>query len=160
MELRRCTNEDLPEIARLFFYTVTTVNTADYTKQQIDAWAGRWQSLLSREDFLSTLYTIVAVKDNIIIGYGNVDDTGYIDHLYTHRDYQHIGVATAICDELERRAHDIGAKRITVHASVTALPFFVHRGYHVVKEQQAELDGVILTNFLCEKAFSTVLPIL
>ena len=73
------------------------------------------------------------VKDNIIIGYGNVDDTGYIDHLYTHRDYQNIGVATAICDELERRAHDIGAKRITVHASVTALPFFVHRGYHVVK---------------------------
>lgn len=68
MEIRRCTKEDLPEIARLFFDTITTVNASDYTKQQIAAWSGRWQSLLSREDFLSSLYTLVAISGGIIVG--------------------------------------------------------------------------------------------
>lgn len=151
MELRRCKNIDLPEIARLFFDTINAVCAENYTKQQIDAWSGRWQSLLSRGDFLSTLYTIVAVENGIIIGYGNISNDGYIDHLYTHKDYQHMGVATAICDELEKHAHDIGVKRFTVHASKTALPFFISRGYRIISERQTELDGVKLTNYLCEK---------
>lgn len=151
MEIRRCTKEDLPEIARLFFDTITTVNASDYTKQQIAAWSGRCQSLLSREDFLSSLYTLVAISGGIIVGYGNIDSTGYIDHLYTHKDFQHRGIATKICNELEKYAYERGAKKFTVHASVTALPFFIHRGYQIVKEHQAEIDGLIFINFLCAK---------
>lgn len=40
-------------------------------------------------------------NDEIIIGFGDIDETGYLDRLYVHKDYQHIGVATAICNQLE-----------------------------------------------------------
>ena len=54
------------------------------------------------------------------------------------------GVASALCDALP-------AARIT-HASITARPFFERRGWHVVKEQQVERRGVLLTNFVMERS--------
>ena len=49
-------------------------------------------------------------------------------------NYQGMGIASAICNELERAV--IG-NLITTHASITAKPFFEHRGYKVVLEQEA-----------------------
>ena len=70
----------------------------------------------------------------------------YLDRLYVHKDYQRQGVATALCNELER-----GFDRITTHASITAKPFFLHRGYKVVREQQVVRNGISLTNYVMEK---------
>lgn len=77
-----------------------------------------------------------------------MDETGYLDRLYVHKDYQGQGVASAICDEFERFA---AGKTITTHASITAKPFFQHRGYHVVRKQEVIRRGVALTNFVMEK---------
>ena len=38
-----------------------------------------------------------------------------------------------------------------MHASITARPFFEQRGYRVVRQQQVERGGVLLTNFVMEK---------
>ena len=51
-----------------------------------------------------------------IIGFGDMDSKGYLDRLYVHKDYQRQGVATAICDELERA---VKAGKYTTHASIT-----------------------------------------
>lgn len=40
---------------------------------------------------------------------------------------------------------------MTVHASITARGFFEKVGWQVVKEQQVERKGVLLTNFVMEK---------
>ena len=39
----------------------------------------------------------------------------------------------------------------TTHASITAKPFFLKRGYRAVKEQKVERAGVFLTNYVMEK---------
>ena len=39
MELRKYRPQDCAEITRLFYDTVHTVNAADYTEEQLDAWA-------------------------------------------------------------------------------------------------------------------------
>ncbi len=39
----------------------------------------------------------------------------------------------------------------TVHASLTARPFFEARGYEVIRDQRVLRRGVILTNFVMEK---------
>ena len=39
MKLREYREEDCRELARLFYDTVHTVNGADYTGKQLDAWA-------------------------------------------------------------------------------------------------------------------------
>lgn len=92
--------------------------------------------------------TIIAVKNGEIVGFGDMDETGYLDRLYVHKDYQGQGVASAICDELERFA---AGKTFTTHASITAKLFFQHRGYHVVRKQEVIRHGVALTSFVMEK---------
>ena len=38
-----------------------------------------------------------------------------------------------------------------VAASITARPFFEKRGYRVIREQQVERKGILLTNYVMEK---------
>ena len=90
----------------------------------------------------------VLVKDGEIVGFGNMDESGYLDMLYVHSEHQREGIATAICDMLEEHCP---ADEFTTHASITAKPFFEQRGYRVTKKQQVECRGVMMTNFVMEK---------
>ncbi len=63
--------------------------------------------------------TLVAEEQGRIIGFADMDKTGYLDRLYVHRDYQRQGVAAALCDRLEAAV----SGDITTHASITARPF-------------------------------------
>lgn len=97
---------------------------------------------------MSEHHTFVAVRDSLIIGFGDIDDSGYLDRLYVHHHYQRQGVATLLCDFLETVV-DAGAI-ISTHASITAKSFFEKRGYRVVKPQLVERNGVFLKNYVME----------
>lgn len=148
MTLRKYMSSDCEAMAELFFQTVHSVNAKDYTKEQLDVWASGKVDLKAWDKSFTEHYTVVALENDIIVGFGDIDRTGYLDRLYVHRDYQRKGIAAAICDELERA---IDADAVTTQASVTAKPFFEHRGYSVVREQKAVRDGIALTNFLMER---------
>lgn len=148
MELREYRPGDGPALARLFYDTVHTVNARDYTPAQLDAWADGRVDLAAWDRSFRAHLTLVAVEGETPVGFGDMDGTGYLDRLYVHRDWQGRGVATALCDALEGR---VAAERFVTHASLTARPFFARRGYRVVREQQVERHGVLLTNFVMEK---------
>lgn len=138
---------DCEVLAELFYNTVHTVNAKDYTKEQLDVWATGAVDLEKWNQSFTEHYTLVAVDGEMIIGFGDIDKTGYLDRLFVHSDYQGKGIATAICEQLEQTVQG----NIITHASITARPFFENRGYKVVKEQQVERQGVFLTNFVMEK---------
>ena len=147
MEIRKYQQSDCKTLGELFYHTIHTVNVKDYTEEQVNAWAPGQVDLEKWDRSLQEHYSLVAVEDGIIVGFGDIDKTGYLDRLFVHADYQGQGIATAICDQLERAA----AGNITTHATITARPFFEKRGYQVVKEQQVERQGILLTNFVMEK---------
>ena len=124
------------------------VNAKDYTKEQLDAWATGQVDMDNWNQSLLEHYSIVALDDGMIVGFGDIDKIGYLDRLFVHADYQRKGVATAICNQLEQ----VIQGNIVTHASITARPFFEKRGYQVIKEQQVERQGIFLTNFVMEKA--------
>ena len=148
MILRRYTKTDCAELVELFYETVHTVNAKDYTREQLDAWATGNVNLEAWNKSFQVNHTVVAELDGKIVGFGDMDETGYLDRLYVHKDYQRRGVATAICDALEQNTN---AAEFTTHASITARPFFEKRGYTVVREQQVERRGELLTNFVMRK---------
>ncbi len=147
MELRKYQQSDSKELTELFYNTVHTVNAKDYTKEQLNVWATGQVDLEKWNQSLQEHYSIVAVDDNIIVGFGDIDETGYLDRLYVHADYQGKGIATAICNQLEQAVQG----NITTYASFSAKPFLKKRGYKVAKEQQVERQGIFLTNFYMKK---------
>ena len=147
MELREYKEQDCEKLARLFYDTVHTVNAKDYKKEQLNVWATGEVDLEKWNASLSENHTVIAVERNKIVGFGDMDKTGYLDRLYVHKDYQRKGIASKICDELEKTFYP----SYTTHASITAKPFFEQRGYTVVKEQQVERGGILLKNFVMRK---------
>ncbi|MDE6864395.1 MAG: GNAT family N-acetyltransferase [Eubacterium sp.] len=148
MIIRNYQSSDCNQLAELFYNTVHTINAKDYSNEQLGAWAPDEIDLLEWNTSLLNHYSIVAVKDDVIVGFGDIDKNGYLDRLYVHKDYQNQGIATTICDNMENA---VDVDRITTHASITARPFFLHRGYKQIKEQQVVRDGIVMTNFIMEK---------
>ena len=95
-DIRQYRPSDCKEITELFYGTVHRVNSADYTKEQLDVWAPEQADL----------------EKGKITGFGDIDEMGYLDR-----------------------------------------PFFEKRGYRVVKEQQVERQGILLTNYVMEKKY-------
>ena len=148
MIIRQYTPKDCEDLVKLFYHTVHTTNAKDYSQEQLNVWATDKIDLEVWNKSLSEHYTVVAVENNIIVGFGDIDKSGYLDRLFVHRDYQRRGIATAICNELERA---VKVDKIITYASITAKPFFEQRGFNVVKEQQVERNGIALTNYVMEK---------
>ena len=146
MIIREYISSDCERLAELFFQTVHTVNAKDYIKEQLNVWAtGNVDLSVWNNSFLEH-YTLVALENNVIVGFGDIDNTGYLDRLFVHKDYQSQGIATALCDRLEA-----GFDRVTTHASITAKQFFMNRGYRLIKEQQVVRNGISLANYVMEK---------
>lgn len=162
MLIREYRADDLPRIIEIFEDTVNTVCRADYAPIQISAWLGADYSGWDRRYRES--FTLVAVAEGEIVAFGNMvagaaacgrvcgghtlgSDDGYLDMLYTAKNYLRRGVASALCKELEK------AVRGDIYADVskTALPFFLARGYEIITPQQVTRRGVKIGNFACVK---------
>ena len=148
IQIRKFAPEDGPSSARLFYDTVHTINRKDYTEEQLDAWAPKERDLEAWTDSFQSHTAFVAEMEGRIVGFGDMDETGYLDRLYVHRDFQGKGITSALCDALEQA---VPAKGFLTHASLTAYSFFQRRGYRVLKEQRVIRHGVSLTNFVMEK---------
>lgn len=148
MVIRPYRSADCPALAELFYETVHTVCARDYTPEQLDAWATGEVDLTAWDASFLAHRTLAAVEGETIVGFADMDGSGYLDRLYVHRDFQRRGVASALCDALEAAS---AAETFTTHASRTARPFLEHRGWRVVREQTVFRRGVALTNFVMEK---------
>lgn len=150
MIIRKYEPADCAAMAELFYNTVHTINAKDYTGEQLNVWAAGKMDLEKWNQSFQAHYSLVAVLKGTLVGFGDIDETGYLDRLYVHKDYQKKGIATALCDALEAG----NFSKVTTHASITARPFFEKRGYRVVKEQKVQRQGIFLTNYVMEKNFS------
>ena len=148
MKLRPYESGDCPALARLFYDTVHTVNGRDYTPEQLAAWADGQVDLSAWDTSFLAHHTLVAEEGGVILGFADMDGSGYLDRLYVHKDRQSQGVASALCDALEDACP---AAVFTTHASLTARPFFEGRGYRVLRRQTVIRHGVALDNYVMEK---------
>ena len=152
MEIRRYRAEDCEVLAELFFDTVHSVNAKDYSQEQLAVWAtGRVDLEAWNTSFLQN-NTVVVEKDDRIAGFGDMDDKGYLDRLYVHKNYQNQGIAKAIVLSLEKEAYAQGIREFTTYASITAKPFFQRLSYSVLHENEVVRQGVLLKNYFMSKS--------
>lgn len=143
--------EDCTQAARLFYETVHSVNTRNYTPEQIDAWAP--ESIQHRASIANKLIsqTTIGIKEcGILIGFGSLENN-VIDMLYVHKDRQNQGIGRCILAKLEQIVKDQGETSLATYASITALPFFKKAGYLVERENIVSRNRVTLTNFYMTK---------
>ena len=150
--IRRLAAQDIPEMRKLFRATVLTVNSKDYTKEEVEDWASCGDSVEHRKELLAKNDYIGALDgQGGIVGFSSMNAEGYLHSMFVHKDWQGKGVATLLLSEVEKIARRYGVHKISVEVSVTARPFFEKHGYKVVKEQKAKANRLYLTNYVMEK---------
>ena len=152
--IRRYEAADLDAVIGVFLRSVREVASRDYDAGQIAAWAQVDRDAWSRRRLDRP--TWVALIDDVIAGFIDLESSGHIDMLFVDPARQRRGVASALLETVENVAR---VQRLTVletDASITARPFFETRGFQVVRTQDVALRGQRLTNFQMEKRFSAV----
>ena len=144
--IRKYQETDCETISALFYDTIHAVNAKDYNEEQLYAWAKDVKQLQNRRSDLSQQNTLIAEINGITVGFGSITKSGCLDLLFVRKNFQGQGIATALCDELEK-----GFSTVKTYASVTALPFFTKRGYAVIKEQEVKRFGIKLKNYEMQK---------
>lgn len=147
--LKRFARGYIDDLIRIFELSIKKTCNKDYSEEQIAAWLSgadrdKWVSMFESH------YSLVAFLGEKPVGFGDISDGGHLNMLYVHPRYQRRGIATLICDRLEKHVQ----KDITVDASYTAKDFFLKRGYKVMMEQTVYRKGVALDNFKMSKRYA------
>ncbi len=151
MIARRYKDSDLEPIAALFTDTIRQVNVQHYSPEQISAWAPQPPDLARWGRRVAGLTLWVAELNSRIIGFCGLGDGGHVDLLYTDYRFQRQGVARCLYQQVELEALRRSVRRLFTEASITARPFFEKMGFEVIREQQVEIRGVMLQNYVMEK---------
>ncbi len=156
MQVRRYEKGEERTLRQLFFQSIRNVCIRDYTSEHIEAWAAENFDLDSWRRRIEEINPFVAVVDGMIVGYADVQTDGYIDHFYTHFEWQGKGVGTALMRTIVECAESHAVARLYSDVSVTARPFFEARGFHVLKEQFVSIAGQSLKNYRMERSLERI----
>ncbi|MEZ9426340.1 GNAT family N-acetyltransferase [Vibrio lentus] len=151
VRIRNYHPNDNKALWEIYFHTVRNINVRDYSQEQVEAWAPSdfdselWQKCLHR------IQPFVAELDGRVVGYTDLQPNGLIDHFFCHHEYQGKGVGRALMEHVFQIGSVRGVSRYFSEVSITARPFYEHLGFTVVNEQEVEMRGVKLTNYVMEK---------
>lgn len=149
MKIRSYRENDAIPTLSLFRQTVKIVNSADYSVNQIKVWSGRKIDIqVWNESLLANTALVVCDDHDTIIGFADMNISGYLDRLFVSYRCQHRGCATLLIHELQRQ---VVVKRYYAFVSITAKSFFESQGFRVVKENTVIIEKVKFRNYLMEK---------
>ena len=150
--LREFRPGDEPALRAVFESAIHGTARRDYSQEQVDAWAPREHDVEDWALHMQDLAPFVACRDDAILGYADLQPTGYIDHFFVAADAGGQGVGGILMRRLLARAEELGLRELTSHVSLTAQPFFAHFGFEVVQHRVVEVRGVELRNAAMRKA--------
>lgn len=150
--IREANVSNIPELKSLFKETIISVNSKDYSKEEVFDWAScgdddnRWRKLVTE------LYFIIAINESSkIIGFASISKEGYLHSMFVHKYFQKQGVASLLYNTIEDYAKQNNLPEITSEVSITAKPFFEKQGFTVDEQQKRKANKMMLTNFRMSK---------
>jgi putative acetyltransferase len=142
---------DTPVLAAIFVASVEELTGDDYSEAQQQAWASAADDEEQFGKRLASELTLIATLQNSPVGFASLKGTGHVDMLYVHPGAVGQGVASMLCDALEKLAGGRGAKSLSVDASDNAQEFFLKRGYVGKQRNTVTVNGEWLANTTMQK---------
>lgn len=151
--MRRYASGDAGAVADVFFRSVREAALADYSAEQVHAWAPErrdpdWFDRRARD---GRVFLVAVNLADEIVGYADLESNGHIDHMFCRPDVVGHGVASRLYDTLERHARSAGINRLFVEASESARRLFAHKGFALLRRQDLVVQGVDIHNYVMEK---------
>lgn len=151
MTIRRAKINDLEELLTIFSETIKSTCKREYSEEQIKVWISSIDDKEKWKNKILNQFFIVVQFENKIVGFGSLEKGDYIDLMYVHKDYLRKGIANRIYESLKEEAQKNGNKKLTSDVSKTARSFFEKVGFVVIRENEFDLKGVKISNYLMKQ---------
>jgi putative acetyltransferase len=135
----------------VFYSAVHEIASADYSPEQIQAWAPENPELEKWAARMQGISPFVAEVEGCVVGYGDVQLDGYIDHFYIKSAMVRKGVGSSLMKHIQQVALQRGISELYSNVSHTARPFFEKWGFVVESPQTVTVRGVTMRNFRMRK---------
>lgn len=135
----------------VYYSAIHLVASRDYTPAQINAWAPADLDQVIWAKKMRNIKPFVAEVNGKIVGYADVQPSGYIDHFFVSGHHQKQGIGTLLMLTLHDEAANLGLTELTSDVSRTAQPFFEKFGFCIIEQRTPELRGVVVPNALMRK---------
>ena len=124
--VRSLQEKDIDFLLDLFCNTINTINKSDYSPEQISVWGSRSRVERNWKKSFENKYVYVYEHRNIIKGFSELRDDGYIDRFYIDSQFIGCGVGRSLYEQLESKAYSLNIIKLFVDSSITAEPFFIN----------------------------------
>src|ERR1700759_3337803 len=145
---------DAPVLAAIFVAAIEELTGEDYGEAQREAWAGVADDEQQFGKRLAGQLTLIATLRNSPVGFASLKGADHIDMLYVHPGAAGQGVASMLCEALEKLAGGRGVKSLTVDASDNAQGLFQKRGYLPMQRNTVTVNGEWLANTTMQKTLA------
>ncbi len=152
--LRPFLPSDLSILTAIFVASIEELTEDDYSEAQREAWAGVADDEEAFGKRLTSQLTLVATLEGSPVGFASLKGADHLDLLYVHPQAVRRGVASALCEAIEKLAAARGATQISVDASDTAQEFFTKRGYVGQQRNSVTVGDEWLANTTMKKTLS------
>jgi putative acetyltransferase len=151
MYIRRMHDDEYNEVIKLITQTVHSVCKNDYSPKELQAWAPRDFDIKKFREALRDCINLVMIEKNKIVGFFSMEQSGYINRLYTHKDFLRRGIATELLKEAEKWAKENGVYQLSLDSSKTAQSFYIKNGFVESGVSVMEHGGVVFRNTVMKK---------
>ena len=151
INIRNYQPADAKELADLFYNTVRSIDSIDYSTEELSVWAPdpidykKWQARLDKTK------PFIAEVGNVIAGFAEFEDSGHIDCFYVHKDFQRQGVGNQLMNKIIDVAKKKALTKLFAESSITALPFFNSFSFVNVRPNIVTREKITLKNYIVEK---------
>lgn len=142
---------DAAALRAVFESAVHGTARRDHTPLQLAAWAPRECDAVAWAARMQGLVPFVALAGGRVVGYADLQASGFIDHFYVAAEAGGQGVGGRLMHRILAQAEALGLAQLTSDVSLTAQPFFAHFGFEIVKHRRVDVRGVELRNAAMRK---------
>lgn len=151
IEIREFRDGDEAFLYKIFYAAVHELASADYTAEQLHAWAPANADLEAWYSRVRKNRPYVALQDGKIVGFADLQDDGYIDQFFVSSRYPRCGIGRALMQHIDQVAAEKRLNQLASDVSLTAEPFFHCVGFEVVERRLPVRQGVALPNAFMRK---------
>lgn len=143
---------DIPELKQLYKGVILSVKRKNYSAPEVEDWASCGDNDLQWIQLITEQYFIMAKDESErIVGFSSINREGYLHMMFVHKDFQRLGIAKLLYNDIENYAVNNNIHKITSEVSITARPFFEKQGFVVDEEQKRKAKDLYLTNYKMSK---------
>lgn len=141
---------DYNALGEVMFDAVRT-GPSCYRSDQRKAWMPEPRQGSQWTQRLAGQHVILVELGGQVVGFMSLTSSGYVDFAYIRPENQRQGLFRCLYREIETKATQLQFSELTTHASLMARPAFEAVGWHVIKSETVEINGVRLERFEMSK---------